>query len=494
MRESSLLMRSLRAYAGTAVPERKSEVQSVPERRRVVAPPREEKVSPASSGDKGRKDSRRTGKDFWAGPGIEIEENSVKRVKRNIFGEALHQLFGVATDEELQQQLRVDEELRDKVASTLTRQVYFEREIVSAIGNLSAEEDKAVERIDVLEEKYRLDRERDLRMDAHRFTLMEDVDRLEDILEAVVTGVVNTRHAAFLSAQAGLSRVATFEFVNVTTTSTGVTVHYLTRLYQTVDVRDVFMGATYSQVRTPTRDYFLHLSHGVEMPLTEMEVQGTREECDDCAVLVHTGGRRYLVVVPGNLSCVRAASSRKLEEGVVIRLGREDVCSNAKMLITSGGRHVSQYVVSAVGANPLVSLVLRRKEQNGQVAARHGTPDAHVALNIHMRQNLGMAQQDIENLINETQESFKLYTVTSTGTLTWLGAISILALLLIALIVRKCCQHARGHGDDTVFIPPEMPSMIARRPVPPPPKLPPPPAVVLPRTLVITVLQMSCLM
>jgi uncharacterized NAD(P)/FAD-binding protein YdhS len=120
----------------------------------------------------------------------------------------------------------VDEELRDKVASTLTRQVYFEKEIVAAIGNLSADGDKALERIDVLEEKYRLDKERDFRMDAHRFTLMEDVDRLEDILEAVVTGAVNTRHAAFLSTQAGLSRVVAFEFVNVTATQTGVTVRY----------------------------------------------------------------------------------------------------------------------------------------------------------------------------------------------------------------------------------------------------------------------------
>jgi UDP-N-acetylglucosamine 2-epimerase len=66
--------------------------------------------------------------------------------------------------------------------------VYFEKEIVSAIGNLSAEEDRVVERIDVLEEKYRLDKERELRMDAHRFTLMEDVDRLEDILEAIDRG------------------------------------------------------------------------------------------------------------------------------------------------------------------------------------------------------------------------------------------------------------------------------------------------------------------
>jgi hypothetical protein len=477
MRESSLLMRTLRAYAGDIVPGEQTGVVSVPERRRVTTPPKVEKESKTSNGDR-RMDSRRTRPGFWAGPGIEIEKNHVKRVKRNIFGEALHQLFGVATDEELQQQLRVDEELRDKVASTLTRQVYFEKEIVSAIGNLSAEEDRVVERVDVLEEKYWLDKERELRMDAHRFTLMEDVDRLEDILEAVVTGVVNTRHAAFLSAQAALSRVASFEFVNVTATSSGVTVRYLTRLFQTVEVRDVFIGATYSQVRTPSRDYFLHLSHGVEMSLTEMEVQGTREECDECAVAVHTGGRRYLVVIPGNLSCVRGGSSQlfvnRLEEGTVFKLGREDVCSNAKVRISAGGRHMSQYIVNAAGANPLDSLVLRRKELSGQVAARHSASEAHAALNIHMRQNLGMAQQDIENLISETQESFKLYTVTSTGTLTWLGAISILALLLIALIVRKCCQHAKGRGDDTVFIPPDMPSVGVRRPVPPPPKFPPP--------------------
>jgi hypothetical protein len=154
MRESTLLMRSLRAYASDAVPVGRTEVMTVPERRRVIAPPPVGEGSPTSSGDNVKKDNRRTGTGFWAGPGIEIEENDVKRVKRNIFGEALHQLFGVATDEELQQQLRVDEELRDKVASTLTRQVYFEKEIVSAIGNLTAEEDRAMDRIDVLEEKY----------------------------------------------------------------------------------------------------------------------------------------------------------------------------------------------------------------------------------------------------------------------------------------------------------------------------------------------------
>jgi hypothetical protein len=72
---------------------------------------------------------------------------------------------------------------------------------------------------------------------------------------------------------------------------------------------------------------------------------------------------------------------------------------------------------------------------------------------MHLRKNVGMAQQDIENLITETQESFKLYTVTSSGTAAWLSVITVLAAVLIALIVRKLCQKRRERMDDTVFIP-----------------------------------------
>ncbi len=33
----------------------------------------------------------------WAGSGVELEENSVRRVRRNVFGDIFHQLFGVAS-------------------------------------------------------------------------------------------------------------------------------------------------------------------------------------------------------------------------------------------------------------------------------------------------------------------------------------------------------------------------------------------------------------
>jgi hypothetical protein len=99
-------------------------------------------------------------------------------------------------------------------------------------------------------------------MNGHRFTLMEDVDRLEDVLEAVVTGAVNTRHAVYLSAKAGLSRVASYEFLNLTLSNKVVTVRYLTRLFKEVEVEVIATSASVVQVRSPSREYYLHISHG----------------------------------------------------------------------------------------------------------------------------------------------------------------------------------------------------------------------------------------
>jgi hypothetical protein len=178
MRESALLMQTLRTYAvpagstrvNDAVPVFRGEIGVAPKTYKPQPLVKEEIVPKKKSQEKGTE--RRNGAS-WAGGYVE-EENSVKRTKRNVFGDIMHQLFGVATDEQMQQQLRADEEMRDKVADTLTRQVYYEKELTMAISNLTMEEDKMESRMSEIERKHSSDQERGVRMAAHRFTLMED--------------------------------------------------------------------------------------------------------------------------------------------------------------------------------------------------------------------------------------------------------------------------------------------------------------------------------
>ncbi len=144
MRESALLMQTLRSYAVPEGSESTNGTDLVFRSDMGVAPKvykpqplmKEESVPMRKIKEKSHE--RRNGA-AWAGGYME-EENSVRRTKRNVFGDIMHQLFGVATDEQLQQQLRVDEEMRSKVADTLTRQVYYEKELTMAIGNITVED------------------------------------------------------------------------------------------------------------------------------------------------------------------------------------------------------------------------------------------------------------------------------------------------------------------------------------------------------------------
>jgi hypothetical protein len=160
MRESALLMQTLKSYAIPEGSEPANGTDLIFRGEMGVAPkaykpqPLMKEESAPLRKSKEKSHERRNGA-AWAGGYVE-DENSVKRTKRNVFGDIMHQLFGVATDEQLQQQLRVDEEMRTKVADTLTRQVYYEKELTMAISNITMEEDRMESRVSELEKKHKL--------------------------------------------------------------------------------------------------------------------------------------------------------------------------------------------------------------------------------------------------------------------------------------------------------------------------------------------------
>jgi hypothetical protein len=102
MRESALLMQTLKSYAvpdgstrvSGAEPVFRSEIGVAPKLYKPQPLVREEFMPKKKDKEKGLE--RRNGA-AWAGGYVE-EENSVRRTKRNVFGDIMHQLFGVATD------------------------------------------------------------------------------------------------------------------------------------------------------------------------------------------------------------------------------------------------------------------------------------------------------------------------------------------------------------------------------------------------------------
>jgi hypothetical protein len=151
-------------------------------------------------------------------------------------GDVLHALTGVAPEEELAKQRQLDEEIRNKVTSTLTRQMFYEKTVADIIGNIINEEEVLGRHLNELAQKHTEDVNKITRLNVHHQIILEDIDKLEDVLAAVWTGEVAVRHAVFLSAKANLPTAAYFRTVGFYMDRNGPVVKYATRIYKKVDV------------------------------------------------------------------------------------------------------------------------------------------------------------------------------------------------------------------------------------------------------------------
>jgi hypothetical protein len=213
----------------------------------------------------------------------------------------------MATDEMMVKQVKLDEEIRDKVIATLTRQMAYKRSVTDVIGNITREEEVLGHHLVRLAKKHNQDVSKLTRFNTHRHVVLDEIDKLEDILEALWTGVVNTRHAVFLSSRAGLKQVATFQTVGITAGRNDPTVRYVTRLYKTTTIMAVDNQASYNSVATLDRLYYLHPGHSLKTPISEVEVRGTRVHCPSCAIIVYVSDHLYKAVHPGHMSCQHVA-------------------------------------------------------------------------------------------------------------------------------------------------------------------------------------------
>jgi hypothetical protein len=213
----------------------------------------------------------------------------------------------------------------------------YERSVTDVIGNITREEEVLGHHLERLAKKHTQDISKLTRFNTHWHVVLEDIDKLEDILEVLWTGVVNARHAVFLSSPAGLKQVTTFRTVGIKAGRNGPTVQYVTRLYKTTTIIAIDNQASYNSVATLDRLYYLHPGHSLSTPISEVEVRGTRVHCPSCAIIVYVSDHLYQTVYPGHLSCQYATGRThyNLTRGQTIYLAREDTCNNEAATLAS---------------------------------------------------------------------------------------------------------------------------------------------------------------
>jgi hypothetical protein len=367
--------------------------------------------------------------------------NLVRRYKRNILGDALNFLSGVPTAEMMAKQVKLDEDIRDKVTATLTRQMSYERSVTDVIGNITREEEVLGRHLETLAKKHTMDVGRLTRFNTHRHIVLEDIDKLEDILEAAWTGIANTRHSVYLSSRAGLQQVATFRTVGISKGRDGPIMKYVARLYRRTPILAVTRTNLVLSVSTPDRLYHLHPGHNLLLPISEQEVRGTRVPCATCAILVHLHDLLYQTSQPGFLTCQHIEGRRfyNLTAGQTLQLTLSDSCSNEAIYIDKTHLRLQEFNIDSSGEKEMDTLLFwKTTDPETAVEDLAAMRAAHSALNLKLHHAVSSAQEDISTFVQDTSQQLGGFTITTGISLGGLGVVTVILLSIVTCIFYRC--------------------------------------------------------
>jgi hypothetical protein len=372
------------------------------------------------------------------------QDNQHLRYKRNILGQLLKAITGVATTEDLQQSLKVEEEMKNKITSALSHQTSYEKVLSASIANISRETETLLAQNHNLAQTHHRDKKQEEKLLTHYKIFMDDVEKLEDIIHAVWTGTTNTRHATYLSSRAGLQQVANFRYLETVSTDSGPSFRFTTRLYRNAEVMSVTPvkgGAV--MVETTDRLYHLHPSQDLTLPLTEQEVTGSRSPCADCALLVHIGNNVYKTYQSGAITCRlnNEESLRNLTIGQQISIPSPTICLNRAVQIGGLSLRIRTFNVDTSRDKAVDVLLLRKDMDNKAIHVEDlaASRTSHDLMNLRLAHDLATAGQDIDNLVLDNSYQVaesRLATSISAG---WLIGVTVAVLGVISLIIWRYC-------------------------------------------------------
>ncbi len=385
------------------------------------------------------------------------QANHHEREKRNALGDFLHYVGGVATEEMLQKQLRIDNEIREKITSTLSRQVTFEKIISNYYENLTKEEESIHRRIDNLHTLRAKDRAIASRMTTLRRVALDDIEDLEDILEAIWTGEVNPRHSAKVAERAGLESMAhlTVQEMDMEEQNT-LTLKYSARLYK-ISPAKITNHQNYQKITTPQNQYYVHTGHDEKNPITEKDTVALNgDEQKDEAIIVHLMDNIYMTVRQGEITCEN--KKLNLTKNTRITVSNKEKCYNKIMMIDQGRVNTKEYNILASPNNILNIMNVRNniEEKELRMESYHSKQKLRTGERIKIQHEMEMAQKDLENFKKDTKIDMTTNYIRDGAA--W-GTISIIIIAILSIFICIIWRFSSSKTANNMILLPTMKQM-----------------------------------
>jgi hypothetical protein len=158
-------------------------------------------------------------------------------------------------------------------------------------------------------------------------------------------------------------------------------------------------------------------------------------------VLVHIDHQCYLTVFPGCLSCTHGATvlPLNLSLGQQIDLQPEDNCVNEAVHIGRQMLRLQDFEIDTTGDKAVDTLLMAKIGQKyAQVETMVAMKDAHRLLNMKLRQDVTIAQEDISTFVEDTSLALDSVTLSTSFSLGGVAIVTTIVILIVLCIVCRC--------------------------------------------------------
>jgi hypothetical protein len=167
--------------------------------------------------------------------------------------------------------------------------------------------------------------------------------------------------------------------------------------------------------------------------------------------------QRYLTVSPGRLSCTHASTvlPLNLSMGQQVDLHPEDNCVNEAVHIGRQMLQLQDFEIDTTGDKAVDTLLTAKiSQKDTQVETMVAMKDAHHLLNMKLRQDVTMAQEDISTFVEDTSLALDSVTISTDFSLGGVAVVTIIVLIIVLCIVCRCraARVASGAAADTELV------------------------------------------
>jgi hypothetical protein len=167
--------------------------------------------------------------------------------------------------------------------------------------------------------------------------------------------------------------------------------------------------------------------------------------------------QRYLTVSPGRLSCTHASTvlPLNLSMGQQVDLHPEDNCVNEAVHIGRQMLRLQDFEIDTTGDKAVDTLLTAKiGQKDTQVETMVAMKDAHRLLNMKLRQDVTMAQEDISTFVEDTSLALDSVTLSIGFSLGGVAVVTIIVLIIVLCIVCRCraARAASRAAADTELV------------------------------------------